>query len=117
MIVLVWAVKWFLNSQNVLLTQIYCQIVAMYEEKVMNKGNIQKYLLGSIQKLVQCGKNQSLFMMINTQDVPFIISEELKGQTDEHMKQIQHLTLDEISEKFPVVLQSLLYKTATILRQ
>jgi hypothetical protein len=93
----------FLNAQNVGAIDIHRQLTAVYGEGAMNESSVRKWC-----RMFNEGRT-------NVHDEegsgrPSLITEDLKNQTDEHIRQDRRSTLDELHEKFPQISRSLLHE-------
>jgi transposase len=92
----------FLNAQNVRAIDIHRQLTAVYGEGVMNESSVRKW-----SRMFNEGKT-------NVHDEersgrPSLITEVLKKQIDEEIRQDRRSTLDELHEKFPQISRFLLH--------
>jgi transposase len=93
----------FLNAQNVRTIDIHRQLTAVYGEGVMSESSVRKWC-----RMFNEGRT-------NVHDeagsgCPSLITEDLKKQIDEQIRQDRRSTLDELHEKFPQISQSLLHE-------
>jgi histone-lysine N-methyltransferase SETMAR len=93
----------FLNAQNVRTTDVHRQLMAMYGEGVLNDLSVSKWC-----RMFNAGRT-------NVHDEeqsghPSLITEDLKKQVDEKIRQDRCLTLDQLHEKFPQISRPLLHK-------
>jgi hypothetical protein len=85
------AVIRFLDTQNVHPVGIYCQLIAVYEEGVMNESNVRKWC-----RMFNEGKTN-----VHNEEqsgCPSLISDDLKNRIDQHIRTNRRFTLDEIHE-------------------
>jgi hypothetical protein len=93
----------FLNAQNVRAIDIHRQLMAVNGESVMNESSVRKWC-----RMFNEGRT-------NVHDEersgrPSLITEDLKKQIDEQIRQDRRSTLDELYEKFPQISRSLLHE-------
>jgi histone-lysine N-methyltransferase SETMAR len=97
----------FLSTKNIRPTKIRCQLVEVYGEGVMNKGNVCKWCClfnggrADVHNEAQSGRLS-------------VITEDLKGRVDAHVCESGRFTIDELHEVFPYVSQSFLYETVIV---
>jgi transposase len=93
----------FLNAQNVRAIDIHRQLTAEYGEGVMNESSVRKWcrMFNEGRTNVHDGERSGR---------PSLITEDLKIQIDEQIRQDRRSTLDELHEKFPQISRSLLHE-------
>jgi transposase len=93
----------FLNAQNVRAVDIHRQLTAVYGEGVMNESSVRKWC-----RMFNEGRTN-----IHDEERsgrPSLITEDLKKQIDEQIRQDRRSTLDELHEKIPQISRSLLHE-------
>jgi transposase len=93
----------FLNAHNVRAIDIHRQLTAVYSEGVMNESSVRKWRLMFNDSRTNVHDEQG-------SGRPYLITEDLKKQIDEQIRQDRRSTLDELHEKFPQISLSLLHE-------
>jgi hypothetical protein len=86
--------------------EIYCQLIVVYEEGVMNESNMRKW-----SRIFNKGRTN-----IHDEEQSrrlSLITEDLKNRIDQHIRTNSRFTLDENCEKFPQPSRSLIHEIAT----
>jgi hypothetical protein len=97
----------FLNTRNIRPAEIHRHLVEVYGEGVMNKGNMRK-LCRSFNRGRTVVQNEA------RSGCPSVITQDLKGRVDAHVRENRRFTTDELHEVFPYVSRSVLYETVRV---
>jgi hypothetical protein len=96
-----------LNAKSFRPAKIHCQLVEVYGEGVMNKGNVHKWChLFNGGRTDVHNEMQSGYLSVITKD--------LKDGVDAHVCENWQFTIDELHEVFPYVPRSVLYEIVTV---
>jgi transposase len=97
------SVIYFLKAQNVRAIDIHRQLTAVYGEDAMNESSVRKWcpMFNECRTNVRDEEGSGR---------PSLITDDLKKQIDEKIRQDRRSTLDELHEKFPQISRSLLHE-------